>query len=52
MTNSRQRLNELPDTPGMDLAIASAMENAQEMGLDEETDEEAFYAEVLGQVTA
>lgn len=37
-----------------DHAIASAMENAYDQGLREDADDDgaAFYAEVLGQVTA
>jgi aspartyl aminopeptidase len=48
--NYRDLVNKLPTE--YDHAIQAAMENAQELGFNEETDEQAFWREVYGQVMA
>lgn len=50
---SKEKVDALPSTLEIDLAVQSAMQNAYDMGLREDADDdgEAFWSEVLSQVT-
>lgn len=50
---SREKVNSLPNDIGTDLAYAAAAQNAEDLGLREDGDDdgEAFFAEVFAQVT-
>lgn len=49
---SRQRLDNMPSSSKIDGIISASMENAVDLGYDEQADEDSFYAAVLGMVLA